>query len=152
MRTPTARFLTPHFDFHFYTVAPDRVAGIDCADTRKPVQLPTNYSLPDIEIPGMGTLVGLCVPRMGMHGLRTEELADTAPFGASMLVGYYQQDLIFLEPMISQAKLAEAKSFSVAVPSLPSGGAAVRWPARFEATYDAKARTYRFVFSGLPTN
>ena len=41
---PPALFLTPHFDFHFYTVAPDRVAAIDCADLRKPAQLPTQYS------------------------------------------------------------------------------------------------------------
>jgi hypothetical protein len=149
---PPASFLTPHFDFHFYTVAPDRVAAIDCADGQKPAQLPSRYSLPDITIPGMGTLVGLCVPQMGMHGVPTAELDETSPFGASMLVGYYQQDLIFLEPMISQAKLAEGKSFSMEVPSLPGHEPALRWPARFEATYDARAKSYRFVFSGFPTD
>jgi len=148
---PPALFLTPHFDFHFNTVAPARIAAIDCADSRKPTQLPAEYSLPDIQIPGMGTLVGLCVPGMGMHGVPTAELDDTAPFGASMLVGYYQQDLVFLEPMISQAKLAEAKSFSVGVPSLPGAGATSRWPARFEAAFDPKTQSYRFVFAGLPT-
>jgi hypothetical protein len=149
---PPATFLTPHFDFHFYTVAPDRVAAIDCADARKPDQLPSRYSLPDITIPGMGTLVGLCVPQMGMHGVPTQELSDTNPFGASMLVGYYQQQLVFLEPMISQAKLTEAKSFAMEVPSLPGTGSALRWPTRFEATYDAKAKSYSFVFSGFPTD
>jgi len=149
---PPTTFLTPHFDFHFYTVTPDRVAAIDCADPRKPDQLPSRYALPDITIPGMGTLVGLCVPQMGMHGVPAEELSDTSAFGASMLVGYYQQQLIFLEPMIAQAKLAQAKSFSMEVPSLPGTRAGSGWPTRFEATYDAKAKSYRFVFSGFPTD
>jgi hypothetical protein len=149
---PPTTFLTPHFDFHFYIVAPGRVAAIDCADTQKPAHLPTRYSLPDIAIPGMGTLVGLCVPGMGMHGVPTQDLADTAAFGASMLVGYYQQNLIFLEPMISQGKLAQAKSFSMAVPALPASDAKRVWPTRFEASYDATARAYRLVFSGLAAN
>jgi hypothetical protein len=148
---PPALFLTPHFDFHFYTVGADRVQAIDCADSRKPTQLPAEYSLPDITIPGMGTLVGLCVPQMGMHGVPTREVEQTAPFGASMLVGYYQNNVVFLEPMISQAKLAEAKSFPMAIPPLPGTSAGIRWPSRFEAVYDPDARAYRLVFSGLPT-
>jgi hypothetical protein len=149
---PPATFLTPHFDFHFYTVAPGRVTAIDCADQRKPARLPASYSLPDVAIPGMGTLVGLCVPQMGMHSVPTQQLSDTSAFGASMLVGYYQQGLIFLEPMISQARLAQAKSFSMTVPALPGTDAGLRWPTRFEASYDAKARAYHLVFSGLPAN
>jgi hypothetical protein len=149
---PPTLFLTPHFDFHFYTIAPDRVQSIDCADERKPAQLPTAYSLPDIDVPGLGTLVGLCVPHMGMHGMPTEELDQTDLFGASMLVGYYGQDVVFLEPMISHAKLAEAKTFPMAVPPLPNTSSAVRWPSRFEAVYDPESRAYRFVFSGLPSD
>jgi hypothetical protein len=149
---PPALFLTPHFDFHFYRLGADGVAGIDCSDLQKPAALPAGYSLPDIEIPGMGTLVGLCVPRMGMHAVPTAELAETAPFGASMLVGYYGRELIALEPMIAQATLAEGGSFTLDVPPLPAAQSAVRWPTRFEAVFDAEARSYRLVFSGLPTN
>jgi hypothetical protein len=149
---PPTTFLTPHFDFHFYTVPRDRVTAIDCADASKPDRLPSRYSLPDITIPGMGTLVGLCVPQMGMHGVPADDLSDTTAFGASMLVGYYQRQLIFLEPMIAQAKLAQAKSFSMEVPSLPGSRAVPGWPTRFEATYDAEARSYRFVFSGFPAD
>src|SRR5215472_1860004 len=33
---PPGAFLTPHFDFHFYTVPPAMIPGIDCSDLSKP--------------------------------------------------------------------------------------------------------------------
>ena len=36
---PPGAFLTPHFDFHFYTIDPGRVGSIDCADLSKPADL-----------------------------------------------------------------------------------------------------------------
>jgi hypothetical protein len=145
---PPAPFMTPHFDFHFYTIAPEQVQAIDCADTRKPAALPPGYALPDIEIPGMGTLIGLCVPGMGMHGMPSADIEAADPFGASMVVGYYGGELTFLEPMIARARLMESRTFEMTVPPAPPGTpAAVRWPSRFDAIYDADARVYRFVFS-----
>lgn len=148
---PPGLFLTPHFDFHFYTINPDRVGAIDCADTSEPANVPAAYTLPDIEIPGLGTLVGLCVPNMGMHAMLTSELDVTEPFGASMILGYYKQNLIFVEPMIAQAKLLQAQSFSLDVPAVQDPGATVKWPTSFAAVYDEATRTYRFIFSGFPT-
>ncbi len=148
---PPGLFLTPHFDFHFYTIDPEQVQAIDCADSSKPAQIPDQYALPDIAIPEIGELVGLCVPGMGMHAMLEDELDDTDPFSASMLVGYYQENLIFLEPMIAKAKLLEAQSFPMDVPAVPDAGANVRWPTHFEAVYDEESRAYRFVFSGFPT-
>ncbi|MDH3291306.1 MAG: hypothetical protein OEO20_10580 [Gemmatimonadota bacterium] len=147
---PPALFLTPHFDFHFYAIDPDRVGAIDCADLSKPAAVPAAYTLPDLDIPGLGPLVGLCVPNMGMHAMVKAELERTELFGASMILGYYQQNLIFLEPMISRAKLLEAQSFTMDVPVVPGSGAKLKWPTSFEARYDKTARTYRFVFSRFP--
>ncbi len=36
--------------------------------------------MPDVAIPQVGTLVGLCVPGMGMHSLLASELHSTALF------------------------------------------------------------------------
>lgn len=148
---PPALFLTPHFDFHFYTIDPEQVQAIDCADLSKPAQIPAQYALPDMEIPGIGELVGLCVPTMGMHAMLEHELEETDLFGASLIVGYYRENLIFLEPMIAKAKLLEAQSFTMDVPEVPSAGASVRWPTQFQAVYDEVSRSFRFVFSGMPT-
>lgn len=147
---PPALFLTPHFDFHFYAITPDRVRSIDCADLSKPTDVPAGYTLPDVEIPGMGSLVGLCVPQMGMHAMLQEEIDDTEPFGASMILGYYRNEPIFIEPMISRAKLLDARSFTVEVPAVTARSSSAKWPTKFVATYDESARAYRFVFSGFP--
>ncbi|MGE3525439.1 MAG: hypothetical protein AB7I33_05915, partial [Gemmatimonadales bacterium] len=143
---PPGPYLTPHFDFHFNTAD---VRPIDCADTTKPAQLPAGYALPDMTDPELGTLVGLCVPKMGMHALPQAALSDTAIFKAAMLVGYYHGQPVFLEPMIARATLLERRSFPLTWPAVPDHPAAVRMPATFRAEYDSTAQAYRFVFSGL---
>jgi hypothetical protein len=100
-------------------------------------------------IPGIGDLVGLCVPGMGMHAMPAAEIDQTEPFDASMLVGYYDGAPIFVEPMIARAKLLSAKGFTMKVPVVDTAAANVRWPSRFEAVYDASTQAYRFTFSGF---
>jgi hypothetical protein len=146
---PPAPYLVPHFDFHFNTVTPADLAAIDCADSTKPAQLPEAYELVDVEIPGLGTLIGLCVPMMGMHGLASAELQAGTPFAQTMIVGYYGGRPIFVEPMITRGALLGRKNISVAVPQVPNGQPNVRYPASFVAEYDSTAHAYRFVFSGV---
>ncbi len=146
---PPALFETPHFDFHFYAVDPAEVTAMDCGDLSKPARLAEDYALPDITIPGIGELVGLCVPGMGMHSMLAAEIDQVDPFGASTLVGYYKGDVIFVEPMITRTKLLTAESFTMTVPSVPGVGANVAWPSRFEAVYDESTQTYRFTYSGF---
>ncbi len=146
---PPTPFMTPHFDFHFYNIAPAQVGAIDCSDSSEPAALPAPYVLPDVDVPGMGTLVGLCVPKMGMHAMPEGDLAGNGPFQASMVLGYYHGSPIFFEPMISQARLLKGADFTLPMPPvqhLPSG---VRYPTEFQATYDAANQEYRLVFSGF---
>jgi hypothetical protein len=146
---PPGPYLTPHFDFHFNTIATADVDSIDCSDSAKPVQLPAGYALPDMAIPELGTLVGLCVPKMGMHALPATALSDTSLFQAAMLVGYYHGKPIFLEPMIARATLLERRGFSLEIPNVPDQPEDLRIPTRFRAEYDSAGQAYRFVFSGV---
>jgi len=154
MGHPPATYMTPHFDFHFYSVSADERMAISCADLSKPSDPPAGYSLPDVDLPpemadaiGVSTLIGLCVPEMGMHALPSDEIDDTDPFGGTMVVGYSAGSPIFIEPMISQAMLMEQSAFGLPVPSVP--GAGDGYPTTFLAEYDAEQRAYRFVFSGF---
>lgn len=149
---PPGAFMTPHFDFHFYAVPSADVAAVDCADTSKPTALPAGYALPDIPLPpdmagmlGVPTLVGLCVPKMGMHAILETEIARTDTFEGTMVVGYYKGKPIFIEPMISKAKLMKKASFDLPVPEVP-GWEGPR-PTAFHAEYDATAQAYRFILS-----
>ncbi len=146
---PPATFLVPHFDFHFYTTTPERVAAIDCTESTKPRVLPANYVLPDITIPEMGVLVGLCVPAMGMHAMDRRLATSPETFEKATLLGYYRATPIFVEPMITKALLLERKDFRMSIPRMVNGEPNVRYPTSFRAEYDRANDQYRLVFSSL---
>lgn len=146
---PPGPFMTPHFDFHFYNLTRVQVSAIDCSDVTKPPTLPSGYTLPDIDVPELGLLTGLCVPRMGMHAMPDEELEGAGPFGATMVMGYYQGVPVFFEPMVSRDLLLQRSDFELPVPPmgpLPDG---VHYPTRFRAQYDEVKDEYRLIMAGF---
>ncbi len=144
---PPATFREPHFDFHFYAIPSEALSDIDCHDLTKPDRLPTGYTLPDAPAPDESILTGLCVPSMGMHAMTQEELESTDPFTATMLIGYYSGEVIFIEPMVSRAKLLEQAPFSLEVPPLEGLVEGIRYPTSFRAEFDGERREYRLVFT-----
>ena len=157
MGHPPATFLVPHFDFHFYLISPDERLAIDCSQLSKPSDLPEGYGMPDeqlppelVEITGVETLIGLCVPEMGMHSLVAVEMESPEPFDGTLVVGYYEETPIFLEPMISRSLLLERRSFDLTVPAVP--GLQGEQPTMFRADYDSGQDAYRFTFSGFSGN
>jgi hypothetical protein len=154
---PPGAFMTPHFDFHFYTIPPSERTAIDCKDLSKPAALPAAFALPDIPLPpemahmtGVSTLVGLCVPQMGMHGILTTEIERKDAFEGTMVIGYYKGKPIFIEPMVSKAMLMKRASFDLPIPAIP--GLPAPYPTRFHAEYDAAQQAYRFTFSAFSPN
>lgn len=146
---PPGPFLTPHFDLHFYSVGQEAVQAMDCMDESKPAGLPEGYELPDLTIPELGTLVGTCVPSMGMHAIPAADLEQTGLFEATMIVGYYGGSPIFIEPMIAQDFLLQRADFSLDVPSVEGVAEGVSLPGAFQAEYEEEQDSYRFVFSGF---
>jgi hypothetical protein len=151
---PPGAFMTPHFDFHFYTVAASERAAMDCKDLSKPASLPAGYGLPDFPLPpemartmGVPALIGICVPQMGMHALLSSEIERKDAFRGSMVIGYYKGKPIFIEPMISKAMLMRKQSFDLAIPDVP--GLAGAHATKFHAEYDATQEAYRFIFSAF---
>jgi len=156
MGHPPGPYLTPHFDFHFYTVPPEEQAAIDCADASKPAALPAGYALPDAALPppmvamtGVSTLIGLCVPHMGMHSLPAAEMESTTPFRGTMVIGYYHGALVFIEPMVTSSLLLEKKPFDLPIPGIP--GMAGSYPRTFHADYDPQQQVYHLVFTAFAT-
>lgn len=146
-------FLVPHFDFHFYLVPEADRLAIDCGDHTKPTTPPVGYVVPDEQLPpdlvaltGLETLIGVCVPEMGMHAISEVEAMAEEAFSGTMIVGYYGARPIFVEPMISQATLLERRTFELTVPRVP--GLELQ-PTVFRAEYDAEGDAYRFTFSGF---
>jgi hypothetical protein len=146
---PPGPYLTPHFDFHFYNVASAAREAIDCADTTKPAAFPAGYGMTDVEIPGIGTLIGLCVPAMGMHALLESEMTGQDLFSGTMVIGYDRGTPLFFEPMLTRELLVKRQSFDLPMPTVASLPAGVRYPQRYRAEYHAATDSYRFTFSGI---
>ena len=154
MGHPPATFLVPHFDFHFYMIPEGQRLAIDCTRLDKPTEVPAGYAVPDehlppeiAEITGTDTLVGVCVPEMGMHSLSEAQLASEQPFSATMVLGYYERAPIFIEPMVAQSFLLERQPFELAIPDDRNRTGPA--PTAFRAEYDEAAQAYRFIFSGF---
>lgn len=150
---PPGPYMTPHFDFHFYTIPSANRTAIDCKDVSKPTALSAGFALPDVPLPpdmakmmGVPSLIGLCVPQMGMHALLGTEMESKDPFRGSMVIGYSTGKPIFIEPMLTRTMLMEKKSFDLPIPAIPGIGA---HPAKFHAEYVAATQSYRFTFSGF---
>jgi len=144
---PPGPYLTPHFDFHFYGISAEQVDAIDCVDLGKPAELAAGYELPDVSIPEIGDLIGLCVPTMGMHSLPGDQLRSSELFEKTMVVGYDRGRPIFIEPMITAETLRRRQSFTVDLPTVPGWPAEQRYPTSFHAEYDSVGQMHRFVFS-----
>jgi hypothetical protein len=93
------------------------------------------------------SMIGLCVPGMGMHSLLASEFARKDAFEGSMVIGYYKGKAIFIEPMISKAMLMKKASFDLPIPDVP--GLTGAHPTKFHAEWDAAGNSYRFAFTGF---
>ena len=151
---PPGAFLTPHFDFHFTTVSAAEMAAMDCKDLTKPAALPAAYGLPDVPLPpdmakmtGVPSLIGLCVPQMGMHAILTSEIDRKDAFDGTMVIGYYKGKVVFIEPMIAKSMLMKMRSFDLPIPDMP--GFTSAHPTRFHAEWDATGKSYRFTLTGF---
>lgn len=110
-----ATYAEPHFDFHFYTVARERIEAIatgpcgelvDCGDFER-----GSRPVPAAYLPPAHIDVGAVVPRMGNHLMdsHSPELQDPpARFTRTFIYGAFDGELIFWEPMITLAFLRQA--------------------------------------------
>jgi hypothetical protein len=138
----------PHFDFHFYFTAKDKVDAIDCSD-RTPIPdelIPSGYVLPPLDAPTA------CVPGMGVHAVPMKDLEEGFVFAATPIYGFYEGKMIFFEPMVTHDHLLAGRP--VAQKLEYPGAFLVNVtnhfiPTDFQITFDAPSQTYRITLSML---
>lgn len=153
-------YLLPHFDLHFYGVDVASAGEVDCIDEPLPEGLeagvpamgletvPDWYLIPSTALEPEGS----CVPAMGVHALdvRSPELQDDPEmFTRTLIIGYQNAEITFIEPMVTQAHLAERSEWAWDVPRPTVLGRSVLWPATFKASFDADTDTYTLEYSGF---
>ena len=157
-------YTAPHFDFHFYRVplatrneidlsAPDfatRAARLPAAD-----DIPAGYASTHVLL--NTTPAEMTVPRMGLHwvDLASPELPpQSKPFTSNFIVGSWDGQVIFDEPMITREFILAQRADSSTVRSIPVPPSkryapAGFYPASYEIVWDAGAREYRIALTGL---
>jgi len=135
---PPAAFQVPHFDLHFYNQTVAQVAAVAPPDPTPPAadHVPAGYTYAGAD---------QTVPQMGVHAVDPSQLQNG--FTDVMIAGFYGGRMTFVEPMVTQAMLAQKQNFTLAVPRPAVLGLSTRYPTKFTATYDAGTNAYTFVFS-----
>lgn len=138
---PPGIYDAPHFDFHFYLISPGQrnritATGEDLARLRRapaPEFMPEGYVLPE----------GTEVPRMGAHAIDPAAPEfNKQPFTTTFIYGFYDGQVVFLEPMMTKAFL-ETKPNVIEQVRLPKHFVLpAYYPATYRVKYDAARREY----------
>jgi len=145
---PPGIYSVPHFDFHFYLISSEERERITATEEhlararKQPPadQMPAGYILPD----------AARVPRMGAHAISpAADEFNKKPFTKTFIYGFYDGQMIFVEPMITKAFL-ETKP-NVAEPVKLPKAYALRgyYPTQYSVKYDPARKEYAVSVEGL---
>jgi hypothetical protein len=137
---PVGIYDVPHFDVHFYLLSDQVRRQITCAgeDEARCLKKPLPSAIPSDYAP---TPAG--VPQMGWHWLDT--LAPEFhghPFTATMVYGYYEGRLAFLEPMITKAFLETKPHIQAKIRQPETFPEAGYYPTKYQVLYRYVPDTY----------
>lgn len=145
---PPEIYDVPHFDLHYYLLTPEArgritARGADLARIRK--------SPPAAAIPqGYVFAAGSEEPYMGGHwvDLSSPEFHQH-PFTATLIYGFYNGRMAFIEPMVSLAFLQTKPAFSAPIAQPTQYPAPGYYPTAYAIRYDAPRRQYLFILQGM---
>jgi hypothetical protein len=157
-------YTAPHFDFHFYRVplatrneidllAPDFAAK--AARLPAEEEIPAGYASTHVLL--NTTPAGLTVPRMGLHWVDTgspELPPSNQPFTRTFIVGSWNGQVIFDEPMVTRDFILAQRSGPATATSIPLPAAkryapAGYYPVSYGIKWDETRREYRIALQGL---
>ena len=157
-------YTAPHFDFHFYRVplaVRNEIVLEDPAFAEKAARLPAADEMPagyvSTHVLLKTTPAGMTVPLMGLHWLdiKSPELPPAnRPFTATFIVGSWNGQVIFDEPMVTRdfilaQRTGPASADSIPLPLAQRYVPAGYYPVSYAVRWDAAAREYRIALKGL---
>jgi hypothetical protein len=143
---PTEIYGLPHFDFHFYFIPAGQRHTIKCMDgDALCLKQPPSDQIAPYYVPAPAG-----VPMMGWHWLdsRSPELHGEK-FTATLIEGYYNAKMIFVEPMITREFILGNGTVNKMI-SLPEKVAFKGfYPGRYTLGHDGAEKVYRIVLKDL---
>lgn len=144
---PQDVYTVPHFDFHFYALSPDKVEQIKFTGPDDPAIKVSDAGLipPDYQV-----IPDTAVPMMGVHAIdMTAPELHGKPFTATFIYGYDNGQLIFLEPMVTQAYLQTKPDETMPVKTPQHYSSPGYYPTSYSVRYDAGQDRYLVELGGL---
>jgi len=145
---PPGVYDVPHFDFHFYMIAPSErnkitAEGADIARSDK--KLPAQYIPPGYILPA-----GTHEPRMGSHWVDPSSPEfNKQPFTITFIYGSYNGEMTFLEPMAARAFLETRPNITEKIKLPAAYKKRGFYPTAYSIKYDPKRKEYSVSLEGL---
>jgi len=148
MGHPPDFYGNPHFDFHFYMNTPEERAKITCKgdDTLRVYKAPAPEFIPQDYITAPLTGEGA----MGWHWFDPNSSEFHHSFTKTMIYGFYDGKMVFIEPMITKAFL-ETKPNTNETIKLPKAYpmTGVYYPTAYTVKYDETNKQYTVSLDGM---
>jgi hypothetical protein len=139
---PPEIYGVPHFDFHFYTVPMAQQMAIAGGPDNTPVApqyVPQDYAS-QVE----------SVPAMGVHWTDTLSAEFHGhPFDRTFIYGFYQGQMVFVEPMITIAYLESQPNLSMPVKQPAAFQQPGSYPRAYSVREDASGQSVRISLDSL---
>jgi len=145
---PHGIYDVPHFDFHFYLIAPSERLKISAEDGERFAKAPGKEYMPaDYQATPGG------VPGMGAHWVDvTSPEFHGKPFTTTFIYGTYDGKVIFYEPMMSSAFLEGVKEFSSEIKQPARFAREGYHPVTYRVMYREKEGEYWILLDGMTLN
>lgn len=148
---PPNVYTVPHFDFHFYMVPQAQRGAMDPATDTAFATQAANLPASAYRLPGyVNDPPANAVPHMGLHW--TDSNAPEfhgQPFTRTYIVGSWNGQFIFDEPMITRAYLLTHPNDLVPVASAAQQAISGYHPTAYRVSWDATTSVWHVALSGL---
>lgn len=144
---PPHIYSVPHFDFHFYTMEAADIDRIRFSGPDDPLARVSDSSL---LADGYQVVAETAVDRMGVHAIDTTAAEfHGKPFTSTLIYGYYDGALVFVEPMVTRDFLISEPDFTAAVKRPAHISRTGHYPSNYEVRYDAAGENWKISLTGL---
>jgi hypothetical protein len=145
---PEGVYNVPHFDVHFYiidSVARNAITAVD-EDLERAHKAPEHSHMPaDYVLPP-----GTEVPKMGAHAIDpSSDEFNQKPFTHTFIYGFYDGNIVFMEPMMTLDFLKSRPNVSTPVKQPQAYQPGFAYPASYGTHYDAAAQQFQITLDDL---
>jgi len=139
---PPQVYTVPHFDFHFYMITPAQQMAIAGG--------PDTVTVPAADVPADYASQVESVPMMGVHWADTLAAEYHGhPFDHTLIYGFHQGQMIFVEPMVTAAFLGSGANFIGHVKQPAAFQRPGAYPTSYSVRHDATAHTITVALDSL---